>query len=271
MSTLPQTSPGRTGGAPSAKAERPRRRPVASSNGKPLSNRQKAAISQTAAAAFLVQDRAGLVEEKGSDTARCNAWRHSQQKAAGFPASLRDCGNNHYRGLMAHFLCLAGKDDSAFRYQMRTGRVKDHGAIEDTHENRETQRKLIMDELLAHGHRCDPAHADHDPDTAAKVLEKGAVITAGYVIALAKGKCKGRSLDSLTARELSQILWTLKNRIAAREGRGSTATRNKTQSKSAIERRREAAIARGDWSDKKQRAFEKRRAAALAKKGAHAA
>jgi hypothetical protein len=231
MSVLPVTTPGRTGGQPSAKAERPRRRPVASSNGKPLSNPQKAAISQTARDAFIIQDRAGLVEEKGNDTARLAAWRHNQQVEAGFPASLRDCGNNHYRGLMAYFLCLAGKDDSAFRYQLRTGRVKDHGAIEDTHENRETQRKLIMDALLEHGRRCDPAHADYDADIAAKVTEKGGIITAGYVIGLAKHKCKGRSLDSLTAGELWQILYTVRNRISAKEGRGKTFTRNKSQRK----------------------------------------
>lgn len=231
MISLPQSTTGRTGATPPAtKAERPRRR-VRADAGKPLSNPQKASISQIARDAFLVQDRAGLVDETGSESARLAAWRHAQQVAAGCPASLRECGNNHYRALMAHFLCLAGRDDSAFRYQMRTGRVKDHGALEDTHENRETQRALLVEALNTHGRVCDPLSAEYDEAVATTVADKGGIITAGYVINIARHKCKGRSLDSLTAGELKQILWTVKNRIAAKEGRGKTAKRNKSQRK----------------------------------------
>jgi hypothetical protein len=214
-----------------AKSERARRRPVARANGKPLSNAQKSAISQTARQAFEVQDRAGLVDESGSESARFTAWRHGQQTEAVGVGSLRDCGNDHYRPLMAHFLCLAGKDDTAFRYQLRTGRVKDHGALEDTHENRETQRALILAALLEHGHRCNEARAEYDAALAKTVADKGGGITAGYVVSLAKMKCKGRALDSLTAAELAQILWTVRNRISAREGKGKTGTRNKSQRK----------------------------------------
>lgn len=225
--TIPAVKPGRTG-TPAKPAPRYRRN-AATSGGAPLSARQKAVISQTARAAFDFQDRAGLVDGFGSDSKRFEAWRRDQQAAAVGISSLRECGNNHYRTLMAHFLCLAGKDDSAFRLQVKTGRVKDHGAPEDTHENRETRRALILQALLDHAHRCDPAHAQHDPAAAAASASKGGIITSGYVITLAKAKCRGRSLDSLTATQLDQILYTIKNRIAAREGRGSSATRNKSQ------------------------------------------
>jgi hypothetical protein len=207
------------------------RRPARRDAGQPLSNTQKAVISRTARTAFLIQDEAGLVEGTGSESARLAAWRHEQQLAAGCPASLRACGNNHFRALMAHFLCLAGRDDSAFRYQLKTGRVKDHGAIDDTHENRETQRRLIVEALLAHGRRCEPQAAEYDPAVAAKVVEKGGIITQGYVVQIAKAKNKGKSLDSLTARDLAQVLYTVRNRIAAKEGRGTPARRNKTQRK----------------------------------------
>lgn len=228
MSTIPQTSPGRTGSKATAKGERARR-PVSRDAGKPLSNPQKSTISQTARQAFNVQDRAGLIEGTGSDTVRFEQWRRAEQEKCTGIASLRACGNNHYRGLMAHFLTLAGKDDSAFRYQLRTGRVKDHGAIGDTHENREEQRKLIVEALLGHGRRCDPKSAEYDEDIAAAVAEKGGIITQAYVITIARAKCRGRSLDSITATELKQILWTVRNRIAAREGRGKTSKRNKSQ------------------------------------------
>jgi hypothetical protein len=134
---------------------------------------------------------------------------------------------------MAHFLTLAGKDASAFRLAVRTGRVKDHGAIADTYEARETRRAQILAELLSHGRRCDPHSAEHQPDLAATVAANGGIITAGYVIAIAKNKCHGRSLESLTAAELDQILFTTRNRIAAREGRGTSQTRNRSQRRTA--------------------------------------
>lgn len=236
-STIPHTTPGRTGDA-SASPRRGSGHRVASSSGKPLSTRQKAVISQTARQAFDIQDRAGLIDGSAvSDSKRFETWRRAQQAEAIGISSLRECGNNHYRPLMAHFLVLAGKDDSAFRLAVRTGRVKDHGAIEDTHENRETQRALIMQALVDHSHRCDALHKDYDADIAAKVEAAGGIITPGYVIAIAKNKCKGRGLDSLTARELSQIHWTITNRIAAKEGRGTPASRNKSQRRSAKTKR----------------------------------
>lgn len=217
-----------------AEAARPLRTRGAASRdhaGAPLSKLQKARISQTARAAFDHQDALGLVELplSMSDSARFTAWRRAQQLDAVGRESLTACGNNHYRSLMAHFLTLQGKDAKAFGYHLRTGRVKDRGALEDTHENRETQRKLIMDELLAHGHRCDPRHASYDAPLAEKVEASGGLITAHYIIAIAKRQCKGRSLDSLTAEELKNLHFTTRNRIAAREGRGNAANRNKGQ------------------------------------------
>lgn len=222
----------RTGPAAAATWRGPRRS-SAGSPGKILSNNQKAVISQTARQAFDVQDRAGLIDGSGSDSKRFETWRREQQLAAVGISSLRECGNNHYRPLMAHFLTLAGRDASAFSLALRTGRVKDHGAIEDTHEARETRRAQILAALLDHGRRCDPRSAEYDGKIAAIVATKGGIIAAGYVIAIAKNKCRGRALDSLTATELDQLLWTTRNRIAAREGRGAPANRNQKQRKTA--------------------------------------
>lgn len=207
------------------------RRSATTAAGRPLSNNQKAVISQTARQAFDLQDRIGYVQTTGSDSKRFETWRREQQGQAVGISSLRECGNNHYRPLMAHFLTLAGKDASAFRLLVKTGPTTGHGPAEDTHEARESLRQLILQELLAHGHRCDPAHPDHSPATAATVTEKGGLITAGYVFAIARQKCRGRGLDSLTADQLHQLLSTTRNRIAAREGRGAAATRNTKQRK----------------------------------------
>jgi hypothetical protein len=204
--------------------------PMRATSGTGLSKLQKARISQVAREAFDHQDRLGLIETEGaSDSARVTAWRRKEQIRAVRIESLTNCGNQHFRPLLAHFLCLAGRDDQAFNYQLKTGRVKDHGALDDTHENRETQRTLIVQELTAHAAKCSPGKEGWDPIIAAKVTEKGGLICANYVIAIAKSKCKGRSLDSLTATELRQILYTIRNRIAAREGRGATWSRNNKQ------------------------------------------
>jgi hypothetical protein len=64
---------------------------------------------------------------------------------------------------------------------------------------------------------------------------KGGVINEAYLMAIAKAKNPGHTLyDSgcllkLPASRLEQLLFTLRNRIAAREGRGDSSKRNKGQ------------------------------------------
>lgn len=207
------------------------RRPGSSGGGgKPLSRDQKAAICQLAKIAFDRQDALGLVEvDCASQSARLAEWRRAQQLAAVGIDSLTECRNEHFRTLRAHFSTLAGREDRAYRDYTRTGRVRDRGPAEDTHEAREATRKLILDELLAHGHRCDPRRPEFNRLIAEKIEANGGMITQNYVIAIAKAKCRGRKIDSLTAEELRQILYTLRNRIASREGRGSRYNRNKGQ------------------------------------------
>lgn len=198
--------------------------------GKPLSNRQKAALASLARRAFEHQDNLGLVEAEGKSTsARFGNWRHAQTMEAVGISSLRECGNNHYRKIRAHFLLLLGEWDESFATTMRTGKVWQKGPDSDTHEKREEYRALMLESLIRHGRRCDPRSADYNADVAARVAAKGGMIHHGYVIALAKDKCKGKPLDTLTAHQLFQILCTLNNRISAREGRGSAGSRNKKQ------------------------------------------
>ncbi len=220
-------------------AARPPRR-SGGGGGNPLSRDQKAALCQLARIAFERHDALGLIHDEllgeaagGSASARFAEWRRMQQRIAVGRDSLTECRNGHYRTLRAHFSLLAGREDKAYRDLTRTGRVKDRGAAADTHENRETMRRLILEELLAHGHRCDPRRTEFDPAISAVVEKKGGIINQHYVISIAKMKCRGRKLDSLTAGELEQILYTVRNRIAAREGRGKTGSRNKSQRRRA--------------------------------------
>jgi hypothetical protein len=51
----------------------------------------------------------------------------------------------------------------------------------------------------------------------------------------------GRGLENLTAPELQKMLFTVRNRIAAREGRGETKHRNKKQKTTAKQTRKDDA------------------------------
>ena len=169
-------------------------------------------------------------EPGNSQSARLKAWRHAQQIACTGLGSLCECENNHYRALRDHFRLLAGLDVS-YDDLTRTGRVWVQGTEDDTHEAREEYRTLILTALIEHGNRISETHRAYDATVAAKVRENGGMITNGYVVALAKGKCAGKPLDRLTARQLYEILCTVKNRISAREGRGTSRTRNKSQAR----------------------------------------
>ena len=214
-----------------ARPYRLRRSSAGSGHGNLLSRDQKAALCQLARKAFDHQDALGLVDVPGdSDSARLAAWRRAEQvSAVGIP-SLTECRNSHYRTLRGHFNTLLGREDKGFSDYVRTGRVKDHGPVDDSHEARETWRKKIMDELLEHGGRCDPSSPSFDPAVACVVKEKG-IITAAYIVSIAKRQNHGKALESLPADRLECLYYTCRNRIASREGRGSAKNRNKNQRK----------------------------------------
>jgi ribosomal protein L32 len=205
------------------------RRPAAGGHGSLLSADQKAALNMLAKEAFQKLDTLGLIDlPAGSASARLRDWRRAEQLKAVGIASLTECRNSHYRTLRGHFETLCGREDKGYRDFTRTGKVRDKGPATDTHEARETFRKLILDELLAHGRRCDPRSEEFDPAIAARVMEKG-LITPAYIVQIAKFQNKGRALADLPADRLEMILYTTRNRIAAREGRGDPAARNKSQ------------------------------------------
>lgn len=202
--------------------------------GKGLSKLQKARIAQVAKEAFDFQDSLGNLDASAASPSKAfEAWRRSEQLKAVRIASLTECRNEHFRPLLGHFLALAGRDDEAFRYQMKTGRVKDHGPVDDTHENRELWRAKIGEAIVMHTGRLIEGASTYDARVAEAVAQAGGPITQAYAINLAKMKCKGRPLTSIQASELRQIYFTLVNRINAKEGRGKPAKRNKKQTATA--------------------------------------
>lgn len=134
---------------------------------------------------------------------------------------LTACNHGDYKPLLAHFQTLAGDDAAAFRTQMQTGKPTDHAAPGDTHEARRNLAHEIAKLLAAH-------------------MSQGGRLGVGYIVTLARGKTRRPDLtlgrdwqaglaDRCTVDHLTQIRDTLINRIAAVEGTGSPANRNKSQ------------------------------------------
>jgi hypothetical protein len=150
-----------------------------------LSNEQKAKLSITAKAAWEIQSRAGLVEGNFDD------WRYAQTKIACGVESLREANQSHFRSILAHFLRLAGKTAEADAVWKKTGRVEGSSQIADTHENREVARAIIRD----------------------IVAESKGKISEAYVMTIVASKHPDVAPQDLTARDLQNLVYTLKSRL----------------------------------------------------------
>lgn len=210
--------PGRRYHAPAANnapVPEPPRRSARDGGGNLLTRKQKASLAQLARKAFDHLDDLGLLTDVpgGSTSARFAAWRRAQQAEAVGHASLTTCSNDHFRPLRAHFNALLGRDDVAFQDHMRSGPGHTATDADDTREARERIKALI-------------AQAVRDHQAA------GGTIGPAYVLTIARRKFRRPRLSDfldLSAGQLSQLLYTVCNRIAAKEGRGDTTQRNRSQ------------------------------------------
>ncbi len=181
---------------------------------KPLSKNQLITLNILIKEAWSFQER-----QYATDGLNLTEWRHEQvQKLLGKPG-LSACVNMDYRKLKSHFELMAGKGN--FNNIILAGTPTRASAPQDTYQNRQTKVKLIFDSLLDHGRRMAMAGRAEE------------CITAPYVEAIARAKFKlpQADLHKLTAMQLDQLLYTVRNRITAKEGRGDTKNRNKSQTK----------------------------------------
>jgi hypothetical protein len=77
-----------------------------------LSNLQKATLARAARAAWASRGMVG-------DNAAFTDWRHAEQQAAVGCGSLRDCGQDDFLPLLAHFQDLAGETGTAVKTILR--------------------------------------------------------------------------------------------------------------------------------------------------------
>lgn len=145
----------------------------------PLSNLQKRRIGMAAHAAWLAcPEREALLacNPELSATAVEAAWRHVEQGKACGIQSLRECSQDHYGRILAHFEALAGDTAAAAR---TLGRDADN------------ERRLAR-------YKLDQA-----------LRERG--LETGYAAAICRQQYRC-PLDQATAGQLWRLLYTVRNR-----------------------------------------------------------
>ena len=151
---------------------------------KPLSKKQKAALSILARKAYKIHSENGVTDLSFED------WRHEQQDEAVGCSSLTKCVQNDYLPLLAHFQSLTGQDGDAFNTHIQNQPANDTADPDDTIEARKQVIGRIEQEL------------------------EGTRFSLGYVRAIARNKHKTTNLESLTKKQLTQLLMTAKKRVA---------------------------------------------------------
>jgi hypothetical protein len=196
-----------------------------------LTPKQKQILVMLASEAFKVQDP-GI---------SFNDWRHEQVMDAVQKDGISDCNQEHYSELMGHFLTAAGRETEALGWFLKNGQnhqrqlawkicksLEDHTFL--AHATVEQLTSSVSPRSLRRRLAKREALRDH-PD---------GHITYDYLLSIVRDKTQRPCLtltcdltaslaDRCSVTELHQILYTLTNRIAEREGTGLTSDRNKSQ------------------------------------------
>lgn len=207
---------------PGSHADRPKGTPQ--KGDPPLTAKQLKCLVTEARRTFDMLSNMGNIAET------FDAWRHDTVYQAVRREGLSKCQNSHYRKLLSTFRRMRGAPDPGGQPTRRQSR---EGG--DTMERREQLLALIAHELGSHARRVENPQTPQEVQWAAMASMKGGVINDAYLMSIARSKNPGVTLHEvgclllLTSAKLEQLLFTVKNRIAAREGRGEPAKRNKKQ------------------------------------------
>lgn len=208
---------------PGKDSDRPAAKPAKGDG--PLSKKQLTCLVTEANKSWKMLSNMGLI------TATFDDWRHDQVYAQTRREGLSKCQNSHYLKLLDHFRGLRGEKTrgawAGARRQSREGG--------DTADRREQVIHVIAATLGFHARKIDRPETDADQACASHAIGKGGAIGEDYLMAIARAKNPGTTLHDvgclgkLPASRLEHLLSTLRNRIAAREGRGQSSNRNKGQ------------------------------------------
>jgi len=176
----------------------------------PLSNKQKSDLMRLERETFTVAKRRGAID----DDTDFDVWRKIEHgKACNRPPfGLREATNDEYRLLAGHFLVILGNAEAAFELFIGSG------------PEAEERRRMAYRLAASVGILAKTWGAQRKLPDAEAARQAWA-----YALKIARDKSGGRSLDSLDARELRNVGFTILSRRSAYAGVGSTATRNKSQ------------------------------------------
>lgn len=146
------------------------------------------------------------------------ATTHPELHPAGPIKGLKEARRGHLECLASHFCKLAGDDLGSFYWSMRDGRAAGRaGKAGDSQSDLRQALAILADEMAKLGY------------------------TEAYVAPIIANKFHQRTLGSLTRNEVWQVIYTLRNRAATRDG--TAVNNNKSQRKTYAARK--AAKARG--------------------------
>lgn len=208
--------------APGGDSDRPAKAPAKGDG--PLTKKQLTCLVTEANKTWRMLSNMGVIAATFDD------WRHDQVYACVRREGLSKCQNSHYIKLLDHFRSARGEKTVGFHGTRRQSR---EGG--DTADRRHQLINLMAAALGFHARRVENPQTDADVAIAALASSKGGVINEDYLMTIARAKNPGTTLVDvgclikLTASRLEHLLYTLRNRIAAREGRGETKRRNKGQ------------------------------------------
>jgi len=145
--------------------------------------------------------------EDGFRHSHCKyATSHPAPHPAGIITGLSAASRGHFECLSSHFSKLAGEDLAAFAMALRDGRGTGRSGRTGDQQSDIRQVRAILD----------------------KEQDKLG-FNAAYVAAIIANKFHQRSLGTLTRNEIWQVIFTLRNRAASRDGKGNPTKRNKSQ------------------------------------------
>jgi len=202
-------------------------RPLGTRNkpSRPLSQRQVIALAAEAQQTHRFLIRAGI------DVPVFDDWRHSVVSQAIGKPSFKDITNAQFMKVRNAFRELRGAAPLGSSYDAKR-QTREAG---DTLETRSRAMHMLAQSLGTHARVVsNPATPDEEL-ASAHAQKKGGAIGIPYMIALATAKNRGQQIKDiddlvkLPTSRLEQLFYTLRNRIAAREGRGDKDKRNKSQ------------------------------------------
>jgi hypothetical protein len=163
--------------------------------------------------AFLAaQQRGDPRTEDGAED-----YRKAGQKEAAQIDSLKVAHQGHFLALRGYWFTILGNLEQAFYDFLNAG---------ETSEAMRQMKWRLMGQVavLAEGIRTEKGRVQIVIDEAQAAAEAWA-----YAQHLARDKFHGRRIDSLSAKELEELGFTVNNRANAKLGKGKAADRNKKQ------------------------------------------